>query len=192
MGGHAAADVLLGQVNPSGKLPVTFPTSEADSLAPCREIRCNYSERLRGGWHVYDGKTVAFPFGHGLSYTSFVYEIAREWSYDGQGYSAAVRVRNSGPVAGREVVQLYVGFPPEEDSEPAIKLKGFQKTPPLIPGQEHDLHFSLTPRDFSVWDSERHNWRPVLGEITTQFGASSRGLRLCGGFHGTEIRPTQA
>lgn len=190
--GNAAADVLMGIVTPSGKLPVTFPEKEQDALWPCpasswpwSAAKCSYTERLRGGWHVYDGKPVAFPFGFGLSYTDFEYGISQDWSAPVRGSDVRhliIRVRNAGSVAGAEVVQLYLRFPNEEADEPDMLLRGFQKTPVLLPGEGHEITLSLTRRDLSVWDAKLHAWRQPIGHFSTFVGASSRDLRLCGGF----------
>jgi len=180
--GHAIGDVLVGAVNPSGKLPVTFPANEADAVPPCQGPVCKYNERLRGGWHVYDGKPVAFPFGHGLSYTAFEYLTNQDWQVQADGSRLlSIRVRNVGAVAGSEVAQLYVGFPVEED-KPVLLLRGFHKTPALEPGEEHEVQFSLTPRQISSWDPRQRNWRQVSGKFVTKVGSSSRDMRLCGGF----------
>jgi len=189
--GNAAADVLMGSVTPSGKLPVTFPEKEQDALWPCQAswpwaaAKCSYTERLRGGWHVYDGKPVAFPFGFGLSYTEFEYSIVQDWSAPARGSDVrqlTISVRNVGSVAGAEVAQLYLSFPHEEAEEPDMLLRGFQKTPVLLPGEAHEMILTLTRRDLSVWDAKLHAWRQPMGHFATLVGASSRDLRLCGGF----------
>jgi len=187
--GHAIGDVLMGSVNPSGKLPVTFPADEADAVPPCQGPVCEYKERLRGGWHVYDGKPVAFPFGHGLSYTAFEYISDQDWQLQGDGSRLlSIRVRNVGAVAGSEVAQLYVGFPLDED-KPELLLRGFQKTPDLEPGEEHEVQFTLTPRQISSWDPRQRNWRQVSGSFVTKVGSSSRDMRLCGGFQDDVAMP---
>jgi len=200
--GNAAADVLMGDVTPSGKLPVTFPEKEGDALWPCPEsiwpwatTPCPYTERLRGGWHVYDGKPVAYPFGHGLSYTEFEYSVVQDWSAAAEGNNVrqlTILVMNTGSRAGAEVAQLYVRFPPEEVHEPDMLLRGFRKTPLLRPGQLHHVTFSLSQRDLSVWDTELHAWRQPGGRFMTLVGASSRDLRLCGAFHKGEVEPMRA
>merc|ERR1712130_1078392 len=111
--GNAIADVLFGAVNPSGKLPITFPTHENDTeMAPQQWPGVNgvsvYSEKLKVGYRFYDAEQVepAYPFGHGLSYTTFQYSNLR---VDGRNVSCAVK--NTGDMDGREVVQLYLQFP---------------------------------------------------------------------------------
>lgn len=201
--GNAVADILTGMANPSGKLPVTFPEREEDALWPCgsspfpspfASSECGYAERLGGGWHFYSGKPVAFPFGHGLSYTEFEYSVAQDWSAQSGSSLAStlsVRVRNGGRVAGAEVVQLYVRFP-RESGEPDLVLRGFHKTQVLLPGQDVQVKFQLSSSDLSVWDVEMHAWRQQKGRFETFVGASSRDLRLCGAFDGATVQPMQA
>jgi len=190
--GNAVADVLLGTVTPSGKLPVTFPEEESDAIQPCMQQTCKYSERLFGGWHVYDGKPVAYPFGHGLSYAQFEFLVASDWStpsvYDG-ARSLSIRVHNVGDAKGAEVVQLYLAFPLPEEARPRLSLRGFQKTPVLMPGESCEVLFRLGPRDLSVWDVDQHGWRLVSGRFLTKVGSSSRDLRLCGGFEAEDVQP---
>jgi len=187
--GHAIGDVLVGAENPAGKLPVTFPADEADALLPCQGPVCEYKERLRGGWHVYDDKPVAFPFGHGLSYTAFEYMPSEDWQLQADGSrTLSIRVRNVGAVAGSEVAQLYLGFPRTED-KPELLLRGFHKTPALAPGEEHEVQFTLSPRQISSWDPRQRNWRQVSGIFVTKVGSSSRDMRLCGGFQDDVAMP---
>eukprot|EP00928_Gymnodinium_smaydae_P037442 TRINITY_DN25992_c0_g1_i1.p1 TRINITY_DN25992_c0_g1~~TRINITY_DN25992_c0_g1_i1.p1 ORF type:complete len:838 (-),score=104.78 TRINITY_DN25992_c0_g1_i1:517-3030(-) len=195
--GNAAADVLMGDITPSGKLPVTFPAKEEDALWPCpttllpwENTACPYKERLKGGWHIYDGKPVAYPFGHGLSYTQFEYSAEHNWIPSGsEARQLRVRVKNTGSVPGAEVVQLYLRFPHEEADEPDMVLRGFEKTPVLRPGDSHEVVFILKARDLSVWDTSTHSWRQPVGRFVTMVGASSRDMRLCGAFQGLDVEP---
>jgi len=162
--GTAAADVLLGRVNPSAKLPVTLPLREEDMVPPCLETSCQYTERLLVGWRALHNRDVAFPFGHGLSYTSFEYawvsasevtltsaDIVSVYSHqsgvtpasntlaasvhgDHPSADFIVRVTNVGARAGSEVVQLYLEFPPDS-GEPPLVLSTFSKTRLLEPGE---------------------------------------------------------
>lgn len=185
--GHAWADVLLGLDSlgrpfaPSGKLPVTFPREDADAVAPCpsSHIDCVYSERLHVGWRGLLHLDVAFPFGHGLSYTTFscsalaVAQPAR---------TVSVRVRNEGERAGAEVVQLYIRYPAAA-GEPPLTLRGFEKTRVLAPGAEQAVRFELSERDLSIWDEgvgDSGAWRLVLGTFGVLVGTSSRDLPLEG------------
>lgn len=185
--GSAVADVLLGDVVPSGKLPVTFPESEQDAIRPCAANPCVYAEGVEGGWHVYAGRQVAFPFGHGLSYTTFSYSGTRGFSLSSASLSSkgraagVVTVRNTGEVAGVEVVQLYVRYPRRavEDGEPEMRLRAFRRTPLLAPGEACEVELALTLRDLSVWDADARGWR-VVPHVSAVVAASSRDQRLCG------------
>jgi len=180
--GHAAADILLGKVSPSGRLPITLPASEDQTLKPCQGSEpCMYTEGLRGGWHVYDGHAVAYPFGHGLGYAEFEFLVARNWSRQldpARRWEASILVRNTGDFGGAETVQLYVQFPDGDPARPDYQLRGFRKTPTLWPGQSHLVTFSLSDRDLSRWDVLTHSWKLVHGGYATAFGASSRDLRI--------------
>ena len=191
--GEAWARILLGEVAPSGKLPVTIPYHEAQMAAPCETSTCVYHDALRFGWTAHLGMPVAFPFGHGLSYAgSFRYAWAPDGSpsyargADGNGSAASlsVVVTNMGTVAGRETAQLYVTFPANATgatAEPGLRLRTFEKTPVLQPGEAHVAIMTLDARDFSVWDAAvgtRGGWRRVAGEYTLMVGSSSRDPRL--------------
>lgn len=201
--GDAAAAVMTGQVNPSAKLPVTIPATESDPLPHCvtskgvtskrqnksishnKNIRCEYSEKLLGGWHWYDDKEVAYPFGHGLSYTSFAYSVVEGLSQpdDDGRREVTVQVENIGDAPGSEVVQLYLDFPPEAGM-PNRVLRGFAKTPVLEPGEPHEVVLELTERDLSTWDVGAHDWKPPSPSATFRvlIGASSTDIRLGGSF----------
>lgn len=177
--GNAWADVLLGDVNPSGKLPVTFPREDADATPPCRSGgRCVYSEGLHYGWRgmLARPERVAFAFGAGLSYTSFEYSWGALPVRDVvEGTTAlAVDVRNGGGVAGAEVVQLYVRYPEAAD-EPPLVLKGFAKTRVLQPGESQTLSLTLSARQLMIWDGE---WRAVSGSFGLIVGSDSTDVRL--------------
>ncbi|EDQ86829.1 uncharacterized protein MONBRDRAFT_33620 [Monosiga brevicollis MX1] len=180
--GHAMADVVFGHVNPSGRLPVTFPNVDnevgfAERQYPGIEdhLQTYYDEGLEVGYRWYDahGVTPAFPFGHGLSYTSFNYS---DLTANSTGVS--VRIANTGSVAGAEIVQLYLGFP-SSAGEPPLQLKGFAKAM-LAPGATTTVHLPLTDRDLSIWDVQDHAWSKVPGTFQVQIGSSSRDVRLAG------------
>eukprot|EP00927_Polykrikos_kofoidii_P083081 TRINITY_DN8425_c0_g1_i6.p1 TRINITY_DN8425_c0_g1~~TRINITY_DN8425_c0_g1_i6.p1 ORF type:complete len:904 (+),score=153.16 TRINITY_DN8425_c0_g1_i6:140-2851(+) len=180
--GHAAADVLLGRKIPSGKLPVTFPADEADALESCSSSACPYSEGIWGGWHVYDGKPVAYPFGHGITYTSFLYEVSRDWQATAnlESFFMTVRLLNSGARSGREVLQLYVAFP--GDVTQLGRLRNYSKTPMLAPCEQKEVRVGLNRRDLSVWDSRASSWKPVWGRFRLALGTSSRDVVFGGSF----------
>ncbi|VVJ19922.1 Beta-glucosidase (EC [Amycolatopsis camponoti] len=181
--GAAVAGVLFGDVDPSAKLPVTFPATDADTPAntaaqfPGVNGVATYSEGLQVGYRWFDaqGKTPLFPFGHGLSYTTFAFS-GLSVRNTGDGATATFTVRNTGKRAGAEVAQLYLGFPAAA-GEPPRQLKGFSRVE-LAPGQARRVTIDLDVRDFSVWDTGRHAWRPVRGGFTVQVGDSSRSLPL--------------
>jgi beta-glucosidase len=181
--GAAVAGVLFGDVNPSAKLPITFPAADADTPAntaaqfPGVDGVAEYSEGLQVGYRWFDaqGRTPLFPFGHGLSYTTFAFS-GLTVKNTGDGATATFTVRNTGRRAGAEVAQLYLGFPAAA-GEPPWQLKGFERVE-LAPGQARRVTIRLAARDFSVWDTGSHAWRPVPGGFTVQVGDSSRSLPL--------------
>jgi beta-glucosidase len=181
--GAAVASVLFGDVNPSAKLPITFPAADADTPAntaaqfPGVNGVATYSEGLQVGYRWFDaqGRTPLFPFGYGLSYTTFAFSGLSVHN-TGHGATATFTVRNTGKRAGAEVAQLYLGFPAAA-GEPPRQLKGFSRVE-LAPGQARRVTIELAARDFSVWDTGSHAWQPVRGGFTVQVGDSSRSLPL--------------
>lgn len=127
--GLAAADVLTGAVGPSGLLPVTIPSAERYALQP-RDARasCDYSEKLRRGWHLYDSMDVAYPFRHGLSYIDFSFAVVLDWAPRSASSSVMwqlfVRVTNIGMTEGVAVPQLFLQFPGMDDHRPSWQLRG--------------------------------------------------------------------
>ncbi len=183
--GPALAGLLFGDVNPSGRLPVTFPRSLADVPAhtpdqwPGRNGAVRYSEGLDVGYRWYDAQDIEpmFPFGYGLSYTTFAFDrIAVTVGRPSGGVTVTARVRNTGSRAGAEVAQLYLGFP-DGAGEPLRQLKGFSKVT-LAPGQAKTVTFTLDARALSTWDPDRHSWTRVPGTYQIDVGASSRDLSL--------------
>ena len=183
--GHAVAAILLGEVNPSGKLPITFPKRLEDNPAfpnspypGAREVR--YEEGLYVGYRHYEraGVEPLFPFGWGLSYTSFEYDQPRapQTVKAGESVSASVRVTNTGAVAGKEVVQLYISDPDSSLPRPRKELKGFAKVA-LGPGESREVVFSLDGRAFSFYDPARAEWMLEPGFFDLHFCASSAAAR---------------
>jgi beta-glucosidase len=186
--GNALASVLFGDVNPSGKLPVTFPRTESQTpvSSPERWPGVNgvvqYSEGLQVGYRWYDaqGEDPLFPFGFGLSYTSFAFRhltVSPRPDRDGK-VTVGVDVTNTGRRTGAEVVQAYVSFPTAA-GEPPRQLKGFDKVT-LRPGQSKHVTFRLDRRAFSIWDSAADRWTTVPGKYRVAVGNSSRNLPLGG------------
>lgn len=191
--GNAIASVLFGQVNPSGKLPITFPASETAVPAntpqqyPGVNGTAVYSEGLDVGYRYDDaqGITPLFPFGFGLSYTSFAFNHLTV-SGPGGGNDPSVRVNaevtNTGSRVGTEVAQLYIGDP-AVTGEPPRQLKAFQRVD-LQPGQHATVHFTLSASDLAYWDTATQGWAVAPGTYQVYVGDSSAlaGLPLRGSF----------
>jgi beta-glucosidase len=182
--GDAIASLLFGDVNPSAKLPATFPRSDeqgpltSPERFPGVDDTARYDENLLVGYRYYDarGQQPAFPFGHGLSYTTFSYGKLRvRRSFRRGGAIVKVRVRNTGDREGAEVVQLYVGFP-RGAGEPPKVLKAFRKVQ-LDPGARATVTLGLHRRDLSIWDSGRSRWTSPTGRYRLMVGSSSRDIR---------------
>jgi beta-glucosidase len=180
--------VLFGRVNPSGRLAETIPLRLADCPSylnfPGEEGHVRYGEGVFVGYRGYDaaGLPVAYPFGHGLTYTSFSYRdlrVTQAGSADAGDLSITVRcvVGNTGSRSGREVVQVYVGDPAAAVARPPHELKGFAKIS-LEPGAEQEVTVGLTARDLSYWSTAHRDWVLEPGEFAVAVGASSRDIRL--------------
>jgi beta-glucosidase len=183
-GGNAVAAILLGEVNPSGKLTETLPVKLEDNPAYLnypggRDVR--YGEGIFVGYRYYEKKGVEplFPFGHGLSYTPFEYSDLKVESSGkiGAPVSVSLRVKNSGTRAGKEVVQLYVRDVQSSVLRPVKELKGFAKLA-LQPGESREAAFILDERAFAFYSPERHAWVVEPGEFEVLAGSSSRDIRL--------------
>jgi beta-glucosidase len=179
-GGNAIANVLFGNVNPSGKLPVTFPVRDQDTPTwgqnGTYEANPVYAEKLDMGYRWYDANNITpmFEFGYGLSYTHFSYSGLSVAHLPGGSLDVSFNVRNDGRVAGAEVPQVYLGVP--YSGEPPRRLVGWEKVG-MNPGESRRVHVTVTQRMQSVWDTSRNNWRYVPGG-TVYVGASSRDIRL--------------
>ncbi len=187
-GGHAVANVLSGAVNPSGKLPVTFPKRYEDNPSFINypgTMEVLYGEGIFVGYRYYDKKDVEplFPFGHGLSYTTFAYSDPQVPATveAGEPVRVSVTVTNTGAVAGQEVVQVYVGDPVSSLVRPPKELKGFKKVH-LEPGQSAVVEFTLDERALSFYDPYRGQWVAEPGAFTVSFGSSSRDIRAVASF----------
>ncbi|MCW2859788.1 MAG: bglX [Actinoallomurus sp.] len=183
--GNALASLLFGDVNPSGKLPVTFPRTKDQTpvSSPERYPGVNgivtYSEKLEVGYRWYDAENQdpLFPFGYGLSYTKFEFSHLTASPPSGNGHvTVGVDVRNTGSRTGAEVAQVYV-TDPTSAAEPPKQLKGFAKVS-LRPGQTKHVTLTLDQRAFSIWDSAAQRWTTVGGRYTVSVGDSSRNLPL--------------
>ena len=198
--GHSLSDVLTGAVNPSGKLPFTFPVALEDGPVKTPEqfpglpgdktwessfgsvpiLEETYSEGIYVGYRWFEAKQVAplFPFGYGLSYTTFAYgdpKVSKTVTTDGS-VTVSVPVTNTGAVAGAEVVQFYVADPESSVDRPVKELKGFDKVF-LQPGETKTVSVQLTRESLSFFDAAKHAWVAEPGRFDVLVGASSADIR---------------
>ncbi|PLX01704.1 MAG: glycosyl hydrolase [Marinilabiliales bacterium] len=189
LGGQAGAggvvDVLFGKVNPSGKLAETFPKKLEDTPSffnfPAEEGNVLYGERMFVGYRYYDEKKIEplFPFGHGLSYTTFDYKniaVSDKKITDTTELSVSVVIKNTGSKKGKEVIQLYLTDKESRLQRPKKELKRFSKVE-LNPGEEKEITFKLDANDFSYFDSKRNMWIAESGQFDILLGSSSRDIR---------------
>jgi beta-glucosidase len=194
--GNALADVLFGDVTPSGKLPVTFPRSDRDTpiSSPEQYSRtanvAHFSEGLFVGYRGYDhfGIEPLFPFGHGLSYTSFVYaqlQVEPELSNGTKNVQVRFTVKNTGSRVGAEVAQVYLGLP-ASTGEPPKRLVGWARVQ-LEPSETKEVNVTVDPRaashPLSYWNVNTKSWEMADGDYQVYVGASSRDIRLTGTPH---------
>jgi beta-glucosidase len=183
--GDALADVLTGATEPGGRLPVSVPRAEADSPvldAHPQAGALTYSEGLLVGYRGYDrsGADPLFCFGHGLGYTDWTYEslTASVDSIKAEGdLGVLVTVRNSGPRAGREVVQIYLEGPDDDPSRPQRVLAAFSSIE-AGPGEQREVQLTLPSRSFARFDEAKRDWAWRRGTCKVHAGRSSRDLRL--------------
>jgi len=198
-GDKALANILFGDVNPSGKLPITFPKSEADlphptitkpdpavqphgpdawrqTLEGIPAFQIKYDEGLKVGYKWYDTekKPVLFPFGFGLSYTTYEYSNLKTTADDGMRVTFSVK--NTGRRAGTEIAQIYAGLP-SGTGEPPKRLVGWTKVT-LKPGESKNVSVQVEPLFLSVFDAQRHAWQKPAGNYTVFVGGSSASLPL--------------
>jgi beta-glucosidase len=184
--GGAAADILFGKVNPSGKLAETFPQKLSDNPSylffPGEKDQVEYREGIFVGYRYYDSKEIKplFSFGYGLSYTNFEYselQIDKKEITDKEILNLSLKVKNTGKVYGKEVVQLYVSDPESTVVKPKKELKEFAKVK-LEPGQEKIVEFELDKRSFAYYNTEIEDWYVENGDYQILIGSSSRDIRL--------------
>jgi len=200
-GADAIARVLFGEVNPSGKLPITFPKSEADLPHPSiikpppesttkdhdpnawkiiarglPAFQTTYDEGLKVGYKWYDAerKQVLFPFGYGLSYTTYNYSNLKVTP--GKSVRLSFRVTNAGNRAGAEIAEVYVALP-ESAGEPPKRLVGWSKVK-LNAGESKEVAIELDPEYLSIFNVERNAWQLIPGDYTFLVGGSSQSLPL--------------
>lgn len=184
--GGAIADLLYGEVNPSGKLAETFPAKLSHNPSylnfPGEGDRVDYREGIFVGYRYYDTKQIdpLFPFGYGLSYTTFEYAdltVNRTELTDQDEVQVSVRVTNTGDRAGKEIVQLYIHDVESTVIRPARELKAFAKIQ-LEPGQSEVIGFTLDKRSFAYYNVDMKDWHVETGEFEIQVGSSSRDIHL--------------
>ena len=187
--GHALVDVLTGAVNPSGKLPFTMPLRLADGPLKTERQYPGIQEEGKQWWQEYydegvfigyrwydtQGIAVQYPFGHGLSYTSFELTDASV-KRSGKQWTVSATLTNTGDVAGAEVVQLYISDTEASVARPAKELKGFEKVY-LKPGEKRRVQFSVGLEDLSWFDAAEHAWVAEPGEFHALLGSSSADIR---------------
>ena len=200
-GGNSVADVLTGKANPSGKLTMTWPVAATDHPstknfpkeydmysykemlgwgAPIQgEDFTNHEEDIYVGYRYFDTfqKPVAYPFGYGLSYTTFEFSKPVVKS-SANGVTVSVTVKNTGSVSGKEVAQVYVTAPRKQLQKPVHELKAFAKTRELKPGESQTLTMQIAIRDLASFDDTNSQWLAEAGSYTFHIGSSSRDLPL--------------
>ena len=202
-GANAVADVMTGKVNPSGKLPMTFPVDFLDHPSsadfPYTQVKSNtpfgtarpagsheknvdYTEYNEGIWVGYRyfetaGTEVSYPFGYGLSYTEFAYSAPVVKVTPEGGITASVTVRNTGRTAGKEVVQVYVHAPGKTLEKPVVELKAFGKTRLLAPGESQVLTFEVSNYELASFNEAASRWETEAGDYTVLFASHVRDVR---------------
>ena len=196
--GNALADVLTGKVNPSGRLPFSVPFKYEDGPIKTEAQypgikteddefwQTHYSEGVYVGyrWYATQDIPVQFPFGHGLSYTTFEYsnaKSARSSMKSGEKLVVAVDVTNTGDVDGAEVVQLYIADPESSVDRPVKELKGFEKVW-LKAGEKKTVRFEIGDDDLSYFDADKHAWVAEPGEFQALLGSSSENIKAAVSF----------
>ena len=204
-GGNAMADVLSGKVNPSGKLAITFPVSYDDvpsakdfpgkefpekafsgMLGPMIPAEVTYEEGIYVGYRYYNTYQIkpAYEFGYGLSYSNFTYgNLKLSSSTFNKNITATLTVTNSGKVAGKEVLEIYISAPAKNIDKPAEELKVFAKTKLLKPGESQTLSFNITAADLASFYTKEEAWIADAGNYTIKVGASSADIRLTAEFN---------
>lgn len=199
-GGNAIADIISGKVNPSGKLPTTFPARYEDDITaknfpgvviPGNETSSEiffsthkdsyviYEEGIYVGYRYYStfGVKTAYPFGHGLSYTAFRFSDMKLSAPEmDSSLIINVTITNTGSVAGKEVAELYISAPARKMDKPSLELKRFTKTKLLLPGESQTLTFTITPADLASFDTRSSSWIAEAGIYTLKFGDAEKTL----------------
>lgn len=211
--GNSVADVLTGKSNPSGKLSMTFPLSYLDIPSSAnfpyngqvqqqqgrgfsgRNIGnkdidyTNYAEGIWVGYRYFNtaGVEVSYPFGYGLSYTTFSYSKPTVKAKNG-GFEATITVKNTGKVAGKEIVQIYVSAPDGGLIKPSEELKAFGKTKLLQPGESQTLTFTVDAYTLASFNEQASEWQTAAGKYTVKFAASATDVRASATFNGKQAK----
>ena len=202
-GGNSVADVLTGKANPSGKLTMTWPVALADvpssqnypNVLPAAPVnRRNpqpvqntdytlHKEGINIGYRYFNTNNieVSYPFGYGMSYTTFAYSTPVVKATK-DGFTASIKVTNTGKVAGKEAVQLYVSAPAGGLEKPAQELKAFAKTRELQPGESQTVTMKVTAYELASFNEATQCWESAAGNYTVKFGASCEDIRATGTF----------
>ena len=181
--GDALFEILTGLVNPSGKLPTTFPNRIKDTPAyscyPGENLQMSYDEKLLIGYKWYDRKKIEplFHFGHGLSYTNFEYSDLRISNSDKNNFTCSFNIENVGDISGFEISQCYISFMNCDEDEPIKKLQGFDKTY-INSGEIKKIEICLDSKSFSTWDIKNHQWEIKKGVFNILIGSSSNDIKL--------------
>lgn len=191
--GHAVADILTGKVNPSGKLATTFPKDYTDvpssdnfpGTPPDMPEEVKYDEGIYVGYRYYltQNVPVSYEFGYGLSYTTFEYsnlQLGSDVFED--SLQVSVDITNSGNVAGKEVVEMYISAPQGNLDKPTMELRGFAKTKLLTPGEKQTIAFTIHPRDLTSFDEATSTWVADKGTYAINIGASCLQIKEKGTF----------
>jgi beta-glucosidase len=186
--GNVFAEIIFGDINPSGKLPFTFPKKLEDSPAhkigdyPGENSQVEYKEGVFVGYRYFDTFNVEpqFAFGHGLSYTDFSYNdlnMNAPKIFQGKDLELSVKIKNVGNVSGKEVIQLYIEDLEARLKRPKKELKNFQKIH-LDVGEEKEVIFKINEKMFSFYDVEVNDWKAEPGKFRIHIGSASDDIRL--------------
>lgn len=185
-GGNVLGDILKGEICPSGKMPFTLPKDYADTpVARYGEYKagnCKYNEDILVGYRAYDNDNIEpmFPFGHGLSYSSFEYSDLSVTTKE-DGAVVSFKVKNVGNVTAKETAQVYIGDPICSVKRPPKEMRNFKKVE-LKPNESVKISLDITSMDLSFFDEIKDDWKLEKGEFTVFVGSSSKDIRLTGKF----------
>jgi beta-glucosidase len=192
-GGNSVADVFSGKVNPSGKLTMTFPVNYADTPSfknwigtPAENpTSVTYEEGVYVGYRYFNTFNVksSYEFGYGLSYTSFdVADLKLSATTFANTITATVTVKNTGKIAGKEVVELYLSAPSKNTDKPSAELKAFAKTNLLQPGESQTITLTLNPKDLASFVTAKNAWIAEAGAYKVAIGTSSLNIKQTAAF----------